>query len=422
MLGYDIIHRIGAIVRHVLGVLLLCWRRMIRTALITWCIAFLLVEIAGAITARQFPAPILTHVVALIFALATAYGAMVTVLLDELVIGAVDTIKFIEGDVEAGARAATMIAEHEVGLLPLLGWLGLAPKRSTLAQMAPRRQKAPAQPAQPAQAAQPIQPAQPAQATPATSDTLAETPTHTASEQLAQTQADVAATDAFSETAPRPRVNARPVRADQLPRITWAMEQLAQQEPQQEQPAAIAQREPAPVDQVVAAPATVPLDTADTTTTHTAGTAASSAQGEDRTTAAPSPLVASTQAPLAPEESAEEPLPFVIAPHIVPLAEMYPIAPVGSTGDDHTGDNDVQDVQDVQDDIATGHYSDGPTQNGASGYHATPSAPASTTNGREQHGQQRGIWSRISKTLVGNVHPPATTPLDTTFQDDVPLN
>ncbi len=189
MVGDKIIQTAGLLVKHVLGVFLLAWQRMARAALIAFVVGFLLVEIVGAVFLGFFPASTLTHVVALIFALAAAYAVSLTVFIDELVIGAIDLIKLLEGDAYADARAMAAAAERHAGERGsgLMRWLGHRP-------------------AAPPEVA----------------------------EQRRQTRADIDATEVFVSTAPRQRVNARPVEASQLPRITWAMEQLDHQE--QDQP------------------------------------------------------------------------------------------------------------------------------------------------------------------------------------------
>ena len=186
-MGDQILETAKLVLKHALGVLLLCWRRMIRAALITFVVGFVLIEVGGAVSLGRFPAPLLTHVVAITFALVAAYAVGLTVLIDEMVMGALDIIKVLEGDARSGERVLAVAAEREAGVVGsgLMGWLGHS--RST----APEDVEV--------------------------------------AEQLRQTQADIEATDVFQVTAPRPRVDARPVQADQLPRLAWAMEQLEHQ-------------------------------------------------------------------------------------------------------------------------------------------------------------------------------------------------
>jgi hypothetical protein len=206
--GIQIIRMAGRFVTHGLGILLLCWRRMSRAALISFGVAFVLVEAVGSALLGHFPAPVLTHVVALIFALAVAYAVALTVFVDELFIGAIDVIRALQGDAGAGARALTIATERRAGEAGsgVMRWLGIMPSRSPAAM----------------EVASPA----PEGLVFAEYDNML----YSAEEQWKQTQADVEATDEFLSTSPRPRVNARPVQADQLPRIAWAMEKLEQSE------------------------------------------------------------------------------------------------------------------------------------------------------------------------------------------------
>jgi hypothetical protein len=202
--GNQIIRMAGHFVTHSLGILLLCWRRMSRAALITFGVGFVLVEIVGTAFIGHFPAPVLTHVVALIFALVAAYAVAVTVFIDELFIGSIDLIRVLQGDMTAGARALAIATERRAGEAGggVMRWLGVRPQ----AHQADAQADAAA---------------------------LLEVPADAQYEaalgpedQWKQTQADIEATDEFLTTAPRPRVNARPVQASQLPRIEWALENL----------------------------------------------------------------------------------------------------------------------------------------------------------------------------------------------------
>jgi hypothetical protein len=174
------IRRAGDILKHAVGVLLLVWRRVLYAIGIGGAVAFLLAEAAGCLVSHRFPPPLLTHAVALLFAFAVAWGAAVTMFIEELLTGLLDTTHFLEGHVEAGARAAAIIAEREAGeagrgISRLFG--------------RPRRQ----QPAMKAAAITPTAPSAPALLT--ESDI---------------TRADIAATEEFAVTAPRPAVGARP--------------------------------------------------------------------------------------------------------------------------------------------------------------------------------------------------------------------
>src|SRR5215472_8806820 len=178
---------------------------MSRAALITFGVAFVLVEVVGSSLLGHFPAPALTHAVALIFALVAAYAVALTVFIDELFIGSIDLIRVLEGDTAAGARALALATERRVGEAGsgVMRWLGVQPRASVESVI----HWHPAEGSEAADAAD-------AQYEIASS----------AEDQWKQTQADIDATDTFLSTAPRPRVNARPVQATQLPRIEWAVE------------------------------------------------------------------------------------------------------------------------------------------------------------------------------------------------------
>src|SRR5579859_2223698 len=113
--AHDMIRRAGEILKHAFGVLLLVWRRVLYATGIGGAVAFLLAEAAGCLVSHSFPPPLLTHAVALLFAFAVAWGAAVTMFIEELLTGLLDTTHFLEGHVEAGARAAAIIAEREAG-------------------------------------------------------------------------------------------------------------------------------------------------------------------------------------------------------------------------------------------------------------------------------------------------------------------
>jgi hypothetical protein len=192
---YGVIELAGRLFQHTLGVLLLCWQRMLRFGLSVGVLSFLMAEVLGAALTRQFPPSILTTVVALIVAFALGYAAALTALADELLISAMDTVRLLEGDTRAGLRVAAVAAEREAGEARqgLLRWLGHppAPKAATALSVA------------------------------GVADHIASSSAPVASETLE----DVAATERFQSSSARNPVNARPVRADQLPRIPWAYEQ-----------------------------------------------------------------------------------------------------------------------------------------------------------------------------------------------------
>lgn len=196
---YGVFRVAGKLLQHVLGVLLLCWQRMLRFGISVGVLSFIMAEVLGSALTRQFPPSILTTVVALVVSFALGYAAALTALADEIFVSAVDTIRLLEGDVRAGFRAASVAAEREAGEARqgVLRWLGHppAPEKAAAVRMA------------------------------TASETALTTDTTTAmSPEQAETLEAIAATESFQSTAPRPRVSARPVRADQFPRIQWAYE------------------------------------------------------------------------------------------------------------------------------------------------------------------------------------------------------
>lgn len=105
----------GKFLKHAVGVLLLCWRRMLRAGLVAGLVAVVLGELAAmAITHSLNPGGPAQLVVAAL-AIALAYGAALTVLVEEFIQGVVETLRLLEGDVAAGARASAVLAEREIG-------------------------------------------------------------------------------------------------------------------------------------------------------------------------------------------------------------------------------------------------------------------------------------------------------------------
>ncbi|MGZ3599686.1 MAG: hypothetical protein ACXWQ5_08200 [Ktedonobacterales bacterium] len=256
--GFTVVYFAGRVLRHIGGILLLCWRRMVVSALIVGGAGLLLAEIAGSSITLQIPAPIPAQIVAVLFAVGLGYGAALTALLAETIVGALDTIRLLEGEAGAGARAAAVIDERaERELSGFVGWIDvgaiavvtrLTGRRSSThrdisTQITANRGQSPA-PSQPTKLPElpdprkgpqvparialrpPLELQRPApdggkqaQAAKGEIDTL-----------NLETLAEIAATEEFINTAPRPKVNARPVRADQLPRIEWAYEQVERQQ------------------------------------------------------------------------------------------------------------------------------------------------------------------------------------------------
>ena len=182
-----IIERSGKLLTHLVKAFLVCWRRMLRFGLSVGAIAFVSAEVIGILASRRFPPSGVLSAVALLAAFAFGYSAALTVLIDELFFGAIELIGMVEGDIRAGMRAATVAAERaagEAGNTGLMRFLGhpKAPKPSS-----PQ-------------------------------------PGHEPMSQHDDTLREIQATDEFITTAPRPAIDARPVRADRLPRITWALD------------------------------------------------------------------------------------------------------------------------------------------------------------------------------------------------------
>lgn len=193
VLGFLLVTRGGSLLKHALGVLLLAWRRMLLVGAAALVGGLLVGETAAVVASGRIPPPLLSQVVIAIFAVVIAYAASMTVFLEELLHGIIATIRLVEGDVTAGARAAAVIAEREAGEVGsgLMRLFGAKPKPATVAVAA---------------------------AAVGSLGALASWRVGAPSE----TDEAIEATDTFVTTAPRPRVDARPVRADQLPRIGWA--------------------------------------------------------------------------------------------------------------------------------------------------------------------------------------------------------
>ncbi len=126
MILENLVTFIGALLKHVIGVLLLCWRRMLRAGLIAFAIGVVVTVLIAVIGTGQALPSVPSLIVALLLGLGLAYGVALTVLVEELVLGAIDLIRMVEGDISAGAHIAEVVAEREVGevgqgLLRLIG-------------------------------------------------------------------------------------------------------------------------------------------------------------------------------------------------------------------------------------------------------------------------------------------------------------
>ncbi|HUY77519.1 MAG TPA: hypothetical protein VMV29_12170 [Ktedonobacterales bacterium] len=105
----------GRFLKHAVGILLLCWRRMLRAGLVAALVAIVLGEVvAMTMTHSLNPGGPAQFAVAAL-AIALAYGAALTVLVEEFIWGVVETLRLLEGDVAAGARASSVLAEREIG-------------------------------------------------------------------------------------------------------------------------------------------------------------------------------------------------------------------------------------------------------------------------------------------------------------------
>ena len=209
---------VSGILRHAVGVILLCWTRAARAAGIAGLIGFVITEIAATALTHRFPAAGASHLVALALGAALAYAAGVTVFADELILGTTDAVRLLLGEAEAGARAAAILVEREAstGVAPLLRRAGLAPAVSGL--RAGEGSHAPASAAtQWAQRDNDYDDSAPARRTrrpgdSATGETLAALAPETETEPV---------------TEPLPPIVGRPVPANRLPRIGWIDEPSA---------------------------------------------------------------------------------------------------------------------------------------------------------------------------------------------------
>ncbi len=215
----NIVRYTGEFLKHLVGVALLCWRRMLRAAMISFGIGVVLALLIAVISTGQAFPGILSVVVALLFGAALAYGVALTIFLDEFLIGAIDMIKMLEGDVMAVSHITAEVAEREVGdvrhgLRRLFGIVG--PSKHT-GPLAPTRPTFPASPAHPAK-------------------TALEVAAGAAAVAGAAGLAGRFGEDHPVRPAGGPQV-AQPVRADQLPRISWTLEHEAVRPPQPSVPA-----------------------------------------------------------------------------------------------------------------------------------------------------------------------------------------
>lgn len=379
-LSYQLLEYAGKFLKHAVGILLLCWRRMLRAAAIVGVLSLVLVEIVASSLTHHFLPDALAQVAIFAFAFAIAYSAALTVFVDELIVGTLDTLRLLEGDTAAAARAAAIIAEREVGEAGrgITRWLG--------------RQRA-------------------AGATPAvTSATTVSGVTHdmpttsSASAEAAaddgETQAATEATNEFSITTPRPRVNARPVRADQLPRIAWAYEQQDMQSDKDEEPATEQHPAPVPLD-AKALPATEATVSADTTVEMPAPALPplplrAAPPMSESATQSPAPLAIIAGMPTRPERDEA-------TPKLDTAAAETPTMPAMTDMIDAPRADAVEVWSPPEPPIVLPPRDPKVTQP-----IEAPRAPAVASVPLASRGSEHGIWARISQALVGTPSIPAT--------------
>ncbi len=103
--------------RQVVGAVLLSWQRVLRAGLITAGIVWSITEIVACVATSSFPPPAVTHLVAVALAVAVGYSVALTLLLGMLLHGGVRFIRQLEGEIEVGARVATVFVQREASSL-----------------------------------------------------------------------------------------------------------------------------------------------------------------------------------------------------------------------------------------------------------------------------------------------------------------
>lgn len=254
-MDFTVVNFAGRVLRHIGGTLLLCWRRMASSACVAGGAGLLLAEVGGSSVTHQIPAPIPAQIVAVLFAIGLGYGVALTALLVEIIAGAVETARLLEGEAGAGARAAAIIGERaDRELSGFVGWIDAGAvavmSRFTGRRSSTHRENSAQSTAKPGQSSAPSRSPQrtdqhksPRAPAPIIrrpplefQRTAPDSAPYAQAEQgeivilNMETLAEIAATDEFITTAPRPKVNARPVPANQLPRIEWTYEQLERQD------------------------------------------------------------------------------------------------------------------------------------------------------------------------------------------------
>jgi hypothetical protein len=86
-------------VEHTLGTILRAVLAIFFSFPVAGAIAAIVVEAIGALVSQRFPAPPLTHVLAIAFALVVGYATALTYAVIESIVGATRVAKFLEQDV-----------------------------------------------------------------------------------------------------------------------------------------------------------------------------------------------------------------------------------------------------------------------------------------------------------------------------------
>lgn len=372
MVGDRIIAYTGKLLVHAVRALLVCWQRMLRLGLSVGVLSGIVALVFGTYVTHTFPPAPLTWVAALFFGLALGYAAAMTVLADEMLLSIFEAIRLLEGDVRAGMRAAAVAAEREAGEAGrgIMRFLGHS--RSESAETAPRSGKAPL--------SQPLM----------TVSSVARQEPGQGQDQANETLAAIAATESFITTAPRPAVNARPVRAADLPRIGWASDDAAMQ------------RAPEAVVAVAPAPALAEMPPLPVRTLRGQPRAAVAATNDTSATL-PADVYPGTVGRVAMWDDAET----------QPAAEKdvrdgQAEAPAMPTASSPAVDDTSMGVA-VEENASGGAPANAETEEtAASGDAATVTdrPPAATTRPIEPDREERGIWARIGQALIGNTTVP----------------
>lgn len=233
----NIIAFTGSFLKHVIGVLLLCWRRMLRAGVVAFAIGVTLALLVAVIaTGQAFPG-MMAVVAALLFGAALGYGIALTVLVEEFALGIVDLIHLAEGDAKKVAHITETLAEREVGemgkgLRRMIGLPVSARRVSKPAAPAPTLPTLPTLPRYPAASAAPASSVRATAAASVASAAIQAAATAGAAALAARAAATAATPQAAASAAPAETgaptaPTGEPVPADRLPRITWTYEHEA---------------------------------------------------------------------------------------------------------------------------------------------------------------------------------------------------